>query len=1055
MSYDYSENILVQESAGNLLRDELGWDVQFAYNTEVLGKNGTFGRESYKDILLTRYFIEALKKFNPWINEKQIIEAKEALEKRLSTSSLLQVNEEKYFLIRDGIPVTVKKPNGQTETKKAKVIDFKNPDNNYFLAIKELKINGDLYRRRTDIVGFVNGIPLLFVELKKNTVDVQNAYDDNYTDYLDTIPHLFYYNAFIMLSNGIEAKVGTLGSKFEFFNEWKRLAEEDQGSVALEKMLRGICKKENFLDLFENFILYDHSGGHTVKILARNHQYLGVNEAMKAYADRKLNNGKLGVFWHTQGSGKSYSMVFFAKKVRRKMEGTPTFVILTDRDELNTQISDTFENCGLLGKDIKASQFIATSGDDLVKKLQGNPSFIFTLIQKFNKPNEKPIYPDHDIIIMSDEAHRSQYGIFADNMMKLLPTAARIGFTGTPLLSSDNITARTFGGYVSIYDFKRAVEDGATVPLYYENRGDKIVDLHNPEITNQILDAIENADLDVDQQEKLETEFAKEIHLLTAEPRLKSIAQDFVNHYSDLWTSGKAMFVCLNKVTCVHMYNYVQEYWKAEIQKLKASLKDISQQESLELERKIKWMEETEMAVVISQEQNEIQTFKKWGLDIKTHRTKMEKRELDKEFKDSKNPLRVVFVCAMWLTGFDVKCLSCLYLDKPLKAHTLMQTIARANRVSEGKSNGLIIDYIGIVKALRKALADYTANAGGNGGSDPTVDKDELITRIIETINKAVAFLHAKNFDLETLINACDFTKLSYLQEAANAVCGSIEDKKTYTTYASELNRLIKYTDRDDISGHTRKQYEAIAAIYAELQKKRKHANTTDLMIEINGIISSYVEIQHTPTMVCEEPCRFDISTINFDRLSKEFAKVKKKNLFLKDLEEVIQQKLDSMLLANPDRINYYERYQQIINDYNNEKDRATIEKTFMELMNLANTMSLEEQRYAREGFQSDEELALYDMLFRENLSSTDIKKLKEVAASLLQKIKNKIDTCDHWTDKQETKADIDNLIRDTLWEELPKCYDDDSISKYREKIYEYVAIRYKEKYTNQSHIPV
>lgn len=333
------------------------------------------------------------------------------------------MNEEKYFLIRDGIPVTVKRPNGHTETKKAAVIDFQNPDNNYFLAIKELKIHGDLYRRRTDIVGFVNGIPLLFVELKKNTVDVQNAYDDNYTDYQDTIPHLFYYNAFLMLSNGTEAKVGTLGSKFEFFHEWKRLAEEDQGSVALETMLRGICKKENFLDLFENFILFDHSDGHTAKILARNHQYLGVNEAMKAYAARKLNDGKLGVFWHTQGSGKSYSMVFFAKKVRRKIEGTPTFVILTDRDELNTQISDTFENCGLLGKDIKASQFIATSGDDLIKKLQGNPSFIFTLIQKFNKPNEKPIYPDHDIIIMSDEAHRSQYGIFADNMMKLLPTA--------------------------------------------------------------------------------------------------------------------------------------------------------------------------------------------------------------------------------------------------------------------------------------------------------------------------------------------------------------------------------------------------------------------------------------------------------------------------------------------------------------------------------------------------------------------------------------------------------------------------------------------------------
>lgn len=1044
MSYDYSENILVQESAGNFLRDELGWDVQFAYNTEVLGKNGTFGRESYKDILLTRYFYEALRKFNPWINENQIIEAQQVLENILSTSSLLQVNEEKYFLIRDGIPVTVKKPNGQTKTKKAIVIDFKNPDSNYFLAIKELKIHGDLYRRRTDIVGFINGIPLLFVELKKNTVDVQNAYDDNYTDYLDTIPHLFYYNAFLMLSNGTEAKVGTLGSKFEFFHEWKRLAEEDHGSVALETMLRGICKKENFLDLFENFILFDHSDGHTAKILARNHQYLGVNEAMKAYSARKLNDGKLGVFWHTQGSGKSYSMVFFAKKVRRKMEGTPTFVILTDRDELNTQISDTFENCGLLGKDIKASQFIATSGDDLVKKLQGNPSFIFTLIQKFNKPNEKPIYPDHDIIIMSDEAHRSQYGIFADNMMKLLPTAARIGFTGTPLLSSDNITARTFGGYVSVYDFKRAVEDGATVPLYYENRGEKIIDLHNPEITNQILDAIENADLDVDQQDKLEAEFAKEIHLLTAEPRLKSIAQDFVNHYSDLWASGKAMFVCLNKVTCVRMYNYVQEYWKAEIKNLKLSLKYASQQESIELERKIKWMQETEMAVVISQKQNEIQTFKKWGLDIKTHRSKMEKRDLDKEFKDSKNPLRIVFVCAMWLTGFDVKCLSCLYLDKPLKAHTLMQAIARANRVSEGKSNGLIIDYIGIVKALRKALADYTANVIGNEGSDPTIDKDELIVRIIETIGKADDFLNENNFDLEMLINAYDFMKLSYLQEAANAVCGSIEDKKTFTTYASELNRLMKYTNRDDITGHAGKKYEAISAIYAELQKKRKHINTTDLMIEINEIISEYVEIEHPPTMVREKPRRFDISSIDFDLLRKEFSKVKKKNLVLNDLEEVIQHKLDSMLFANPDRINYYERYQQIIDDYNSEKDRATIEKTFMELMDLANQMSQEEQRYVREGFTSDEELSLYDMLFRDDLSKTDIKKLKEVAASLLQKIKMKIADFDHWTDKQETKAAIDNLIRDTLWAELPECYDEVSISMYRQQIYEYVYTRYR-----------
>ena len=1044
MSYDYSENILVQKSAGDLLRDELGWDVQFAYNTEVLGKNGTFGRTSYHEILLTRYFQNALRRLNPWMTDSQLSEAQKTLESRLSTASLLQVNEEKYFLIRDGIPVAVKKPNGQPETKRAAVIDFQNPENNEFLAIKELKIQGDLYRRRTDIVGFVNGIPLLFVELKKNTVDVQNAYEDNYTDYLDTIPQLFYYNAFLMLSNGTEAKIGTLGSKYEFFHEWKRLAESDPGSVALETMLRGICRKENFLDLLENFILYDHSGGRTAKILARNHQYLGVNEAVKAYAGRKLNDGKLGVFWHTQGSGKSYSMVFLAQKIRRKFAGSPTFVILTDRDELNKQISDTFENCGLLGK-TKAAQFIAASGDDLVQKLKGNPSFIFTLIQKFNKPDAAPIYPDHDIIIMSDEAHRSQYGIFADNMMKLLPTAARIGFTGTPLLSSDNITARTFGGYVSIYDFKRAVEDGATVPLYYENRGEKILDLHNPEITNRILDAIENADLDVDQQDKLESEFAKEIHLLTAEPRLRSIAKDFAGHYSDLWTSGKAMFVCLNKVTCVRMYNFVQEYWQAEIQNLKAKIKSATQQEAQELERKLRWMQETEMAVVISQEQNEIQTFRKWGLDIKTHREKMENRELDKEFKDSGNPLRVVFVCAMWLTGFDVKCLSCLYLDKPLKAHTLMQTIARANRVAEGKSNGLIIDYIGIVKALRKALADYTANAGGLGGADPTVDKEKLIVRIGDTVAKAEMFLSERKIDLGLLIAAEGFAKLSYLQDAANAVCGSIEDKKSFSTYASELKRLMKYADRDDVTGHMRRQYEAIAAIYGMLQKKRKHTDTTDLMVEINAIINDYVEIEPQQPNAITAPPRFDISAIDFDLLRREFAKTRRKNLLMRDLDEAIRRQLDKMVFANPKRIDYYERYREIIQSYNGEQDRATIEKTFLDLMDLADRMSREEQRYAREGFASDEELSLYDMLFRDDLSKNDIKKLKTAASDLLRKIKTKISELDHWTDKQETRAVVDTLIRDVLWETLPECYNNDDITEYREKVYEYVFTRYKE----------
>ena len=1043
MKYEYSENVLVQDSAATLMKDELGWDVVYAYNKEILGENGTLGRKSYHEIVLWRFFNAALKRLNPWITDAQLAEARQILSSYMSSESLLQINEEKYFLIRDGIPVTVKKPNGKNETRKAKVIDFNNPGNNHFLAVKELKIHGDTYRRRTDIVGFVNGLPLLFVELKRNDVDVENAYIENYTDYLDTIPFLFHYNAFLMLSNGMEAKVGTLGSKYEFFHEWKRLSEADEGNVALETMLRGICRKENFLDLYENFILYDHSDGRTVKILARNHQYLGVNEAVRAYAERQLREGKLGVFWHTQGSGKSYSMLFLSQKIRRKFLGSPTIVVLTDRDELNKQICGTFEACGLLGK-TEGKKFMVTSGADLIEKLKGNPSFIFTLIQKFNKPDEPPIYPDHDILIMSDEAHRSQYGVFAENIERLLPTATRIGFTGTPLLSSNEITARTFGGYISVYDFKRAVEDNATVPLYYENCGDKIKEIKNPDITDRILDAIEEADLNPDQAEKVMHEFEKEVHLLTAELRLRAIAKDFVGHYSDLWTTGKAMFVCLNKVTCVRMYDYVQEYWQQEIKALEKKIKlSASDQEQMELSRKLKWMKETEMCVVISQEQNEIQTFKKWGLDILTHRTKMEKRELDKEYKDPDSNFRVVFVCAMWLTGFDVKTLSCLYLDKPLKAHTLMQTIARANRVAAGKSNGLIIDYIGIVGALKKALNDYTKNKAGQSGIDPTIDKEVLIQQIFRAAADAEQLLAVHDFDLNALVKAEGFGKMALLKDGAEAMCSDPETKKSFETYANEISRLIKYLDRSDIAQDIRDRADAIKAIFREMQKKRKHIDTTDLMVEINRIINENVEIEE-PEEGLVESRQFDISRIDFDLLAAEFAKVKRKNLMIKDLGELLQDRLAKMMSVNPTRVDYYVRYMGIIETYNSKQDRSTIEKTFMELMDLAKSMSEEEQRYVREGFSSDEELSIYDLLFSDNLSKDDITKIKKMSIDLLQKIKARIAEMDHWTDKQETRAAVDILIRDILFEEIPDSMFD-HLDAYRRAIYEHVYTHYKQ----------
>jgi len=421
----------------------------------------------------------------------------------------------------------------------------------------------------------------------------------------------------------------------------------------------------------------------------------------------------------------------------------------------------------------------------------------------------------------------------------------------------------------------------------------------------------------------------------------------------------------------------------------------------------------------------------------------MEKEELDKAFKADDSRLRVVFVCAMWLTGFDVKTLSCLYIDKPMKAHTLMQTIARANRVAEGKTNGLIIDYIGIVKALRQALADYTANPeGGAGSSDPTIDKKELIKHVMETIAAATAFLKEHGFDLDELIKAESFEKLSLLKKAANAMCETAGIRKSYCTFASTLLKLWKYLDREDITPEMKQQKDALEAIFKELQSKRKHADITDLSVAINEIVNEHLEVDSNSTMVAESR-RFDISGIDFELLRREFAKSKQRNLMLRDIQELLEERLAKMMAANPSRINFYERYQEIIHDYNQEQNRATIEKTFEELMKLSNELTEEERRYVREGFENDEQLSMFDVLVKNDLSKDDIKKIKKVAKDLLKKIKDLLRTMDHPFDKQETRSTIIVTIRDMLWENLPSNYSDESINYYRDAVYNFVERQY------------
>ena len=1043
MSNEYCEDKLVQESSANLLKEKLGWESVYAFNDEVLGVDGTFGRTSYKQVLLPKYLCAALQRLNPWITLAQINEVIEELEKKPVTSSILAINREKYELLRNGVDVSVFDSDGRRTTKKALLIDFNNIDNNSFLAVRELKVHGPIYHRRTDIVCFVNGIPVVFIELKRPTVDVYNAYIDNYRDYVNSIPQLFYYNAILLLANMKQAKVGTLESKYEFFHEWKRLEEADAGRVELKIALLGICKKENLLDLIENFIVFDESSGKLAKILARNHQYLGVNKAVEKYAQHEFKDGKLGVFWHTQGSGKSYSMLFFVRKIMRKLPGKYSFIILTDRIELDKQLRNTFSSCGVLGNN-SPSSYVALNGNDLIEKIKAKTPIIFSLIHKFNKSDVEPYYPDHEVIIISDEAHRSQNGVYAENLCHFLPTASRIGFTGTPIFSSNELTARTFGEYISTYDFKRAVDDNATVPLYYENRGEKLKDIKNPQITQEILDAIEAAELDENQREKLYNEFKKEIHILMDKDRLRTIAKDFVSHYTSLWQSGKAMFVCLNKITCGLMYEYVSEYWQEKIVEVEKQVKQCtSDQEAVELSRKLQWLKETEMAVVISEEQNEQEQFKKWGLDITPHRLKMKNRDLDIEFKKSDNPFRIVFVCAMWLTGFDCPSLSCLYIDKMMKDHTLMQAIARANRVSEGKSNGLIVDYVGIVQVLKKALASYTRSIGDDSdGVDPTYDKEELVNRIVSVVAELRQFLSELGCDLIKLRAAQGFDKEEIIEDTEDALCKSLEVKKNFQVRVNEVKRLLNFVERNELPDETRADWVDIREIAKRLATRIKHVDNTDLMVEINRIISNYVSVEKPTEGALQLDRQFDISRIDFNLLRAEFAREKRKNIVLRDLEELVQKKINVMMANNPTRANYYQRYNEIIEEYNNDQDKVEIEKVFIDLINLSDDLTKEQQRYVRENLDNEEQLALYDMLYSDSLNKQEIEAIKEVAKELYDTIHGLMEKYDHWAEKEPTRESVKGSIYDVLYNSAPDIiYDKHTF--YQNIIFEYYYTRY------------
>ena len=1025
----YTEDTLVQQTTADYLEQSLGWESIYAHNAEDFGPNSLLGRASDREVVLTRYLHAALRSLNPGLPDAAYDDAVRQILATAASQTLVAANREQYDLLRDGVPVTFQDDKGERVRQRLRVCDFEKPGNNHFLCVRELWVRGDLYRRRADIVGFVNGLPLLFIECKNIHRNLKAAFEQNFSDYKTTIPHLFHHNAIVMFGNGAQAKIGSITSQWEHFHEWKRLAEEEPGVVDMETLLKGVCDKRNFMDLVENFILFDESFGETRKILARNHQFLGVNRAIGAVRERKTRDGKLGVFWHTQGAGKSYSMVMFTRKIHRKLGGNFTFLVLTDRDDLDSQIYKTFAGCDVVNHDRDPCR--TSDGRHLSHLLGEHKAYVFSLIQKFNVNPSAAYTQRDDLIVITDEAHRSQYGTLAINMRNALPNASYIGFTGTPLFKDDELTRRVFGEYVSTYDFQRAVEDEATVPLYYDARGDKL-NVAVGDLNERIAAKLEEFEIDdIDVQQRLERALAQDYHVITADQRLDQIARDFVRHYSTAWETGKAMLVCIDKITCVRMHRLIEFYWNEYANELEAEL---ARTQDEQIAKQIAWMRETRMAVVVSEEQGEVEKFDKWDLDIIPHRRLIkegmelpasmrdkpsfrnkQRMDLDDAFKEPEHPFRVAIVCAMWLTGFDVPCLSTLYLDKPLKAHTLMQAIARANRVNEGKNNGLIVDYCGILKHLRQALATFAgAEPGGEDRAiDPAKPEADLLADLAEAIVLVRDFLAKGGAPLDDVIGKTGFERNAAIVSCKEVANENDETRQRFEVMCREVFRKFRACiNAPGVNDH-RTDRDAIDIIYKSLQQDREQADISDILRTLSEVASEAVAVQSGTAV--DRPL-YDISRIDFERLKQEFKRrTVRQRTDVQRLKSSVEEKLQRMMERNPLRTDFQRRYEEIVAAYNREKDRPTIEQTFEELLDLVQGLDQEESRAAREGL-DEESLAVFDLLRKPNLRASERERIKQVAVELLKTLKAGKLRVNQWRDKEATRDAVRVAIRNFLW---------------------------------------
>lgn len=1001
--------------------------------------NDGTGRNSKRQCVLPVVLTDALYRINPTIDKSIIDGIVRDLSRDFTGTDLTDTNYKNYKKIRDKIKVKVKK-NGKDDFDFVQLIDFDNPENNTFTAVSQMWIQGHYNYRRPDILIFVNGLPLVFIELKNSIVKVEEAYNKNLLNYKKDVPNLFAFNQICVLSNGLETKLGAFNATYDYFFEWLKVENENETinreelndtdkKISVERFVDGMLNKNRLIDYIENFILFENQ---RVKIIAKNHQFFGVNNLMQSVEKRKELQGKLGVFWHTQGSGKSYSMVMFARKVKRKINGNFTFLIITDRDDLDTQIHKNFVRTEVIGDKVECQP---KNSSQLREYLQSNKEFVFTLIQKFRYDKSKA-YPvlstRDDIIVMVDEAHRTQYKDLAENMRAGLPNANYIAFTGTPLLGAKRLTNQWFGNYVSEYNFAQSVEEGSTVPLFYSRRV-PTVELENNYLDDEVLDIIEDENLTEEEAKKVENSASKVLEVIKREDRLDKIAQDIAHHFPRRGFLGKAMVVSVDKFTTVKMYDKVQHYWQIEIQNLVKERNQAKTKEDRDdLTNRINYMRNVEMAVVISDTNADEERFTKQGLDISKHKAKMaeispEGLDLEDRFKTPHDPLSLVFVCAMWLTGFDVKNLSTLYLDKPMKSHTLMQAIARANRVYPGKPCGIIVDYVNVFKYMKQALSDY---GSGNDDDDyPAKDIESLKTMIDDSVKEGEEFLSSIGIDLnEMMAEKGTFNKSSAILNAYNTIIATDDGKEKFKVITNTMCNLYEASKPEIFEQHWRNpKFAPLKYIHDLFDNSIRDDRVEEAKQRISDVLDGSIsssDVEENSDIVIHEGKVIDLSKLDVDDLKKEIKHAPYKAIEINDLKEYLEKALEQMINKNVERVKFSERFKGIVDRYNSGSSEN--EDYYDQLLQLIEDLKKESTRANFEGL-TEEELELFDLLIKDKkLTKAEEQSVKLAAKSIYSKLneeKSDLFVVDWYKDEQP-KLKVKQVIEQVLDEGLPDCYD-------------------------------